>query len=207
MSKNELYELRKKLINSEKYKMIIIDGSDKDIINLDFVHKEHTYLKESILNLYNIKNNQLALETLEQQCGRLMGILIEKNIEHDSLDVLICPSFFMKEFNIINDVDQEYNIHKDSFNKNMLIDNNLVSISFLLSVKKDGNIVDYDKDINNFIDRLSKAKFLVDYNYFARNVALNGYPLEDYSYDMLIDSQINNKSTVIRLDFNKEKTL
>ena len=54
MSKNELYELRKKLINSEKYKMIIIDGSDKDIINLDFVHKEHTYLKESILNLYNI---------------------------------------------------------------------------------------------------------------------------------------------------------
>ena len=205
MSKKELYELRKRLIDSEKYKMIIIDGSDDRYINLDIVYNDHTYLKENITDSYKSIYDKYAVDFLEKNFKKLMIILAEKNIPYNSIQVLICPIFFMKEYNI-NDVKNSLNIEKNAFNNNMLIDNNLVSISYLLSAKLDEEIID-NKDINEFIDRVSSAKFLVDYNNFARNIALNDYPLENYSYNMLVDSQINNKPTIIKLNFNKEKTL
>ena len=111
----------------------------------------------------------------------------------------------MKEYNLLNNSGKDLSIEKDSFNNNMFIDNNLVSICYLFFVKS-SDVIIYDEEINRFIDRISSAKFLVDYNSYAREVALNGFPLEDYNYDMLIQSQINNKGTSIKLDFEKEKT-
>ena len=206
MSKNELYQLRKRLVNSEKYRMIIFEGSNEEVINLDIMYRNHKYLKEGITSIYKPRYDKDAVVFLEKSYEKLMIMLTEKNISYDSIETLICPSFFMKEYNIINDVDDNLNISKELFNNNMLIDNRLVSISYLLSVKSDGNIVLND-DINKLIDNISKAKFLVDYDNYAREVALNGFPLEDYNYDMLIQSQINNKETNIKLDFEKNKTL
>ena len=205
MSKNELYELRKRLINSEKYKMVVIEDSENNYINLDVVYSDHTYLKENIISSYKHKNDKDSVVFLEKSFERIMRLLADKNISYDSIEVLICPSFFMKEYNLLNNSGKDLSIEKDSFNNNMFIDNNLVSICYLFSVKSSDAII-YDEEINRFIDRISSAKFLVDYNSYAREVALNGFPLEDYNYDMLIQSQINNKGTSIKLDFEKEKT-
>ena len=205
MSKKELYELRNRLLNSEKYKMVVIEGSDDDYINLDIVYNNHTYLKENINSAYKHKSDKDSVVFLEKSFEKIMRILADKNISYDSIEALICPTFFMKEYNIINDGGKDLNIGKDSFNTSMLIDNNLVSISYLFSIKSSDTII-YEEEINRFIDRVSSAKFLVDYNSYAREVALNGFPLQDYNYDMLIQSQINNKGTSIKLDFEKEKT-
>ncbi len=206
MSIKNMYELNERLNNSEKYKLVVFEGTTNNFIDLDVLYENHTYLGENIYNDHTASIDKNAAIFLEKSCEKLMRFLSENDILYDSIEVLICPSFFMKEYNFTNDVTEDYNISKSDFNKNMLIDNNLVSIRFSLYAKQNGEeIVDNDQ-INEFTSKISKAKFLVDYNYFARCVALNGYPLEDYSYDMLIDSQINNKPTVINLDFSKNKT-
>ena len=206
MSKKELYELRTRLINSEKYKMIVLEGSTDDYINLDVLYNDHSYLKENIIYSHKPFHDETAVKFLENSCEQLIRILEENNILYDSIEVVICPVFFMKESNIINDVDIDYNIKKVDFNPNMLIDNNLVSIRLSLSVKLDNKEITSSDIINQFINKISKAKFLVDYNCFARYLALNGFPIEEFSYDALIKSQINNKQAIINLDFDKEKT-
>lgn len=205
MSKKELYELRNRLLNSEKYKMVVIEGSDDNYINLDIVYSDHTYLKENIIGSYKHKTDKDSVAFLEKSFEKIMRLLADKNISYDSIEAIICPTFFMKEYNIVNDGGKDLNVEKNLFNNGMLIDNNLVSICYLFSIKSSDAII-YDEEINRFIDRVSSAKFLVDYNSFTREVALNGFPLEDYNYDMLIQSQINNKGTSIKLDFEKEKT-
>ena len=206
MSKKELYELRTRLINSEKYKMIVLEGSTDDYINLDVLYNDHSYLKENIIYSHKPFHDETAVKFLENSREQLIRILEENNILYDSIEVVICPVFFMKESNIINDVDIDYNIKKVDFNPNMLIDNNLVSIRLSLSVKLDNKEITSSDIINQFINKISKAKFLVDYNCFARYLALNGFPIEEFSYDALIKSQINNKQAIINLDFDKEKT-
>ena len=206
MSKKELYELRTRLINSEKYKMIVLEGSTDDYINLDVLYNDHSYLKENIIYSHKPFHDETAVKFLENSSEQLIRILEENNILYDSIEVVICPVFFMKESNIINDVDIDYNIKKVDFNPNMLIDNNLVSIRLSLSVKLDNKEITSSDIINQFINKISKAKFLVDYNCFARYLALNGFPIEEFSYDALIKSQINNKQAIINLDFDKEKT-
>ena len=187
--------------------MVIVEGTTPTLINFNVLYDNHTYLAENIYNHHNINIDKNAANFIEKSCENLIRFLVENDISYDSVEVLICPSFFMKEKNFNNDITENYNISKNRFNKDMLIDNNLVSVRFSLSAKLNDEEISDNERINEFTEKVSRAKFLVNYNYFARCVALNGYPLEDYSYDMLIDSQINNKSTVIRLDFNKEKTL
>ena len=141
MSKKELYELRKRLIDSEKYKMVVIDGSDDKYINYDIVYNDHTYLKENIVGSYKRKYDKDSVGFLERSFEKIMRLLADKNISYDSIEALICPTFFMKEYNIVNDSGKDLNIEKNSFNTSMLIDNNLVSISYLFSIKSsDANI-------------------------------------------------------------------
>lgn len=205
MSIKELYELRKRLINSEKYKMIVIDECDDKYISLDIVYNDHTYLKENIIASYKQKNDIEAEKYLEKAFEEIIRLLATKEISYDSIDVLICPTFFMKEYDIENRVGKDLNIEKSIFNNNMLIDNNLVNISYLISIKSSDAII-YDEDINRCIDEIANKKFLVDYDNYAREVALNGFSLYDGSYDKLIDSQINNRETSIKFDPEKEKT-
>lgn len=207
MSKNELYELRQRLIDSEKYKTIIIDGSYNNTISLDIINRDRTYLKENIVASYKNHYDEDAALFLEKSCERLIRILADKNIPYDSIEVLMRPTFFMKEYNLENDVDEDFNINQNMFKKDMLIDNGLVNINYILYVKNDGQYVNNFDEINEIIDKMSLAKFLVDYDNFARCIALNGYYLEEDSYDKLICSELNNKSTVIKLDFENEKTI
>lgn len=206
MGKNELYELRKRLLESKKYKKVNIEGSDSHYINLNILYNEHSYLEENIYGSYKIGHAKAAVDFLEKSCEKLIRILADNNISYDSINILLCPTFFMREIDIDNSVDDDYNIEKGSFRENMLIDNNLVEMSYLLSVQKDRKMVELDERINEYINKVANVKFLIDYNYFVRCVTLNGFPLEDYDYSRLIESQINNKGTSIKLDFEKEKT-
>lgn len=205
MSKNELYELRKRLLESTKYKKVNIEGSEDNYINLNILYNDHSYLEENIYGTHKSNNAKVATEFLEKSCEKLIRILADNNISYDTINILLCPTFFMKEFDI-NSVDSNCNIKKDKFREDMLINNNLVEMSYLLSVKKDNQYVELDERINEYINKVANVRFLMDYNYFARCVALNGFPLENYDYAMLIESQINNKGTNIKLDFEKEKT-
>lgn len=206
MSKNELYELRKRLLESKKYKKVNIEGSDDHYINLNILYNEHSYLEENIYGSYKSEHAKVAVEFLEKSCEKLMRILADNNVSYDSINILLCPTFFMKELDIVNSVDENYNIGKEEFRKDMLIDNNLVEMNYLLSVQKDSKFIELDERINDYINKVANVKFLIDYNYFARFVTLNSFPLEDYDYSRLIESQINNKGTSIKLDFEKEKT-
>lgn len=219
MSMDKINELRNKLLDSKKYKKISIDGSDEANIYLnilytnysnEFIYKNasedtKSFLYENIYSDYKVVNNVDAFRYMEDSCGGLIKLLADKNISYNGINILFCPVFFMEEHDAVSSVGENCTLKKDEFREDMLIDKNLVEMSYLFSIN--GNEQELPEEVKEYINKVANKKFLIDYNFFAEWTKNNGFPLDDTTYSELIQSQINNKGTVISLEFEKKKTL
>ena len=201
MSKQELIDLKEKLLASSKYCLADINKKDDKRVEVE-VFDNFTTLGANI-KLYDEEEDRRAVRYLEKSCERLIRLLANREISYDELEIEITPLFYLSE-TVLKKLNEDYSINKEEITENDVI-NDKVKLLYAFNVKEEGKYKELPKMVLNYMDNFASSIFLVDYNTFTEILLDEGYEVNQVTFKKALEAKKDGENIGFNIEFPKEK--
>lgn len=202
MAKDELIELKERLLSSKRYKLTYIEGNIDGTLAIEYFD-EKPVLSENI-KLYDEEEDKKAADYLEKSVEKIVRKLAEEEISYDEIEVGILPLFYISDSLLKEKLDEEGNIKAEDLTEYDII-RDKATIIYDFNIKEEGNPVTLTKEILLMLDELVSENFLVDYETFVEMMCDRGYIINEPRFSAALRCRKENGKIGFNIEFPKRK--
>lgn len=202
MAKDELIELKERLLSSKKYRLAYIEGNNDNTLTIEYFD-EKPALSENI-QIYDENEDKKAADYLENAVEKIVRKLAEEEISYDEIEVGILPLFYISAGLLKEKLDDEGNLKEEDLTENDII-RDKATIIYDFNIKEDGNPVTLTKDVLLMLDELVSQNFLVDYETFVEMMCDRGYIINEPRFFSALKCRKENGQIGFNIEFPKRK--
>lgn len=201
MSKQELINLKKRLLLSRKYYLVDLFSTRDGRVEVD-QFDNYTTLGDNI-KIYDEEEDKKAVKYFEKSCERLIRLLADKGISYDELEIEVTPLFYLNE-SVLKLLDSNSSVAQDEITENDVI-NDKAKILFFYNVKENGTSVKLPSSVLEYLETITSPMFLVDYNTFTESLYDDGYEISEVSFKKALEARKKGKIIKYNIEFKEEK--
>ena len=203
MSKEQLVELKKKLLESKRYKLAHIGKNNQDELEIE-PFDDKVFFEEELKRTRNKNIESRVIKYIEISCEKILKALTEKNVEYDEIRINILPLFYIEDKNLDSKIDDEGRISQENLDQTEKF-RNLVTIIIDFNIRNNNDYTILPESIYRILDNLMLPNFTIDYEIFASLLDNEGYKLNKQSFDDIYQARLNEEEIGFRIEFKKQK--
>lgn len=203
MSKQELIELKKNLLNSKRYKLAYISKNNLDEIEIE-LFEDKIFFEEDLKKKSNESNELNVFKYIESSCEELIRLLAEKNLEYDEIKISISPLFYLEDKELDIKINDEGVVAPENL-KQIERFKELTTIIFDFNIKNNNESIILPASVNRVLETLISPNFAVNYEKFAKKLYSEGYEINKLSFEDIYQARITEEEIGFSIEFVKEK--